>query len=127
MVFTIISFVVLSTAMISDVTGFSSTVSRTTSFLPLQIRNSQPGHNRRHDTPGVSLQAGIFDFMKGDNDDNENVVDNNKNAKKNKKNKPIVVKAAKSAAKAKPAKAKSLFDKSKQSEKSKSYTGVKRS
>jgi len=137
-----ISCVVLSTTnSISSVTGFSTVITR----LPaLQLRhnnniNNQPGYNQ-HETMGsdgdrtrtmtVSLQAGIFDFLKGDNNDDNNDVDTDKNTSSN-KNKKSTAATKKSSAKNKPVKAKvkakSLFDKSQQSENSKSYTGIKRS
>jgi len=141
-----ISCVVLSTTnSISSVTGFSTVITR----LPaLQLRhnnhnsdninNNQPRHQVAGSSGGAktrtmtvsSLQAGIFDFFKGDtnddDDNNDNVEDKKKKStattKKNnkKKVKPVLAKPVK-------VKAKSLFDKSQQSENSKNYTGIKRS
>jgi len=139
-----ISCGVLSTiSSISSVTGFSTV----TSTLPaLQLRhnninnnNNQPGYNQheivgsdddRTRTMTVSLQAGIFDFLKDDtndddNNDNDTVVEKKKKSTAaTKKNSTKNVKPVKAKAKVK---AKSLFDKSQQSENSKNYTGIKRS
>mmetsp|Transcript_16646 Transcript_16646/g.19199 ORF Transcript_16646/g.19199 Transcript_16646/m.19199 type:complete len:158 (-) Transcript_16646:381-854(-) len=137
--------VLSTTSTISSVTGFSTVITR----LPaLQLRhnnhnsdninNNQPRHQVAGSSGGAktrtmtvsSLQAGIFDFLKDDtndddNNDNDTVVEKKKKSTAaTKKNSTKNVKPVKAKAKVK---AKSLFDKSQQSENSKNYTGIKRS